>query len=102
MMKGEANMESSITATMSWEKSCPSNATDCAWTMSTRPNSRAGGGSEQACQRGDQPEFERDQQSGQRGHQRKAGRDRPEVESHAYGDEEQVQQHLAKRPDVLL
>ena len=63
---------------------------------------RAGSGSEQARERRDQREFERDQQSGQRRHQRKAGGDRPEVEPHAYGDEEQAQQHLAKRPDVLL
>src|SRR5256885_10384395 len=39
MTNGATSMESSIAATASWEKSRSSNATDCARTMSTSPNS---------------------------------------------------------------
>ena len=68
----------------------------------TGAQGRAGSGSQQAREHGDQHELERDQQRRQRQRQRKIGCYRPEIESHAYGHEEQAQQDLPKRPDVLV
>src|SRR6266571_2391118 len=113
MMNGAASIDSSIAATMSWEKSCSSNATDCAWTMSTRPNSPAwararpsrraapGAAPNRRASAATSANLNATSRAVSAG-TRKAGGDRPEVKPHAYGDEEQAQQHLAKRPDVLL